>query len=100
MIFVFPGAANLTLIEGLSLGSTSCLNATLQILSAIKNEFPFPVLADVAMSKSVIGVLWGLVFVVIESIQFVYFGGLFQRMSSFEFGFLVFGIASAAFIAL
>lgn len=51
------------------------------------------------MSKSVIGVLWGLVFVVIESIQFVYFGGLFQRMSSFEFGFLVFGIASAAFIA-
>ena len=51
------------------------------------------------MSKSTIGVLWGLAFVVIESIQFVYFGGLFQRMSSFEFGFLVFGISSAAFIA-
>ena len=50
------------------------------------------------MSKSTIGVIWGLAFVVIESIQFVYFGGLFQRMSSFQFGFLVFGIASIAFI--
>ncbi|NNE22459.1 MAG: hypothetical protein HKN11_07585 [Rhizobiales bacterium] len=50
------------------------------------------------MNKSIIGVTWGLAFVVIESIQFVYFGGLFQRMNSFQFGFLVFGIASIAFI--
>ena len=50
------------------------------------------------MNKAAAGVAWGLAFVIIESIQFVFFGGLFQRMSSFEFGFLVFGIASITFI--
>ena len=40
------------------------------------------------------GVLWAVAFVGLESIQFVYFGGLFQRMSSFLFGFLVLGITA------
>lgn len=47
------------------------------------------------MSRSVVGVIWAIVFVTLESIQFVYFGGLFQRMSSFLFGFLVFGIIAS-----
>ena len=36
---------------------------------------------------------------VLEALQFVYFGGLFQRMNSFQFGSLIFGIATVAFIA-
>lgn len=44
------------------------------------------------MSPAVIGVIWALAFVLLESVQYVYFGGLFQNMSSFLFGFLVFAI--------
>ncbi len=43
------------------------------------------------MNRTLSGVVLTLVFVVLESTQFVYFGGLFQRMSSFHFGALVFG---------
>ncbi len=50
------------------------------------------------MSKSVVGVLWGLAFVALEAVQYVYFGGLFQRMSSFLFGFLVFGVTVVLFV--
>ncbi len=50
------------------------------------------------MSKSAIGVIWGLAFVLLEATQFVYFGGLFQLMSSFVFGFLVFGIITLVFV--
>jgi len=50
------------------------------------------------MSKPVAGVLWGLAFVVLESTQFVFFGGVFQRISSFLFGCLVFGITSVTFV--
>ena len=50
------------------------------------------------MNKATIGVLLALLFVTLESIQFVYFGGLFQRMSSFQFGFLVFGIIVIGFV--
>lgn len=42
--------------------------------------------------------IWGLLFVVIEALQFVYFGGIFQNVSSFLFGFLVFGIIAVLFI--
>ena len=35
---------------------------------------------------------------VIEAIQFVYFGGIFQKINSFLFGFLVFGIISIVFV--
>ena len=42
--------------------------------------------------------IWGVIFVVIEALQFVYFGGLFQNVSSFLFGFLVFGIITVLFI--
>ena len=45
------------------------------------------------------GVFWTLVFVVVEAIQFVYFGGLFQEISSFTFGFFVFGIIAILFIS-
>ena len=50
------------------------------------------------MKTALFGLLWALAFVVLESTQFVFFGGLFQRMSSFLFGFLVFGIIAAGFI--
>lgn len=50
------------------------------------------------MSKPLVGVLLALVFVLLESTQFVFFGGLFQRMSSFLFGFLVFGVTILAFV--
>ena len=51
------------------------------------------------MNKAVLGVLLALVFVILESTQFVYFGGLFQRMSSFQFGFLVFGLVIVGFVS-
>jgi len=50
------------------------------------------------MNRAVIGILWGLAFVVLESVQFVFFGGIFQRMNSFLFGFLVLGITTIAFV--
>lgn len=50
------------------------------------------------MHPLAVGVLWTLVFVVVEAIQFVYFGGLFQEISSFTFGFVVFGIIAILFI--
>ena len=52
------------------------------------------------MNKAVLGVLLALVFVTLESAQFVFFGGLFQRMSAFQFGFLVFGLITVFFVAL
>ena len=51
------------------------------------------------MNPLLAGLLWATVYVVLEATQFVYFGGLFQRMSSFLFGFLVFGITAVAFVA-
>ncbi|NKB62206.1 MAG: hypothetical protein GKR95_08760 [Gammaproteobacteria bacterium] len=50
------------------------------------------------MSKSTLGVLLTLTFVTLESAQFVFFGGLFQKMSPYLFGFLVFGITTLVFI--
>ena len=50
------------------------------------------------MNKSTIGVILTLLFVLLESTQFVYFGGLFQKMNSFLFGFLVFGITILVFV--
>lgn len=50
------------------------------------------------MNRAVIGIIWGLAFVVLESIQFVFFGGIFQRMNSFLFGFLVLGITTIVFV--
>ena len=44
------------------------------------------------MNKTTIGLIFTLVFVILESTQFVYFGGLFQKINSFLFGFLVFGL--------
>lgn len=51
------------------------------------------------MNKAVLGVILALVFVILESAQFVYFGGLFQRMSSFQFGFMVFGLVIIGFVS-
>ena len=50
------------------------------------------------MSKTTLGVIFALAFVLLESTQFVFFGGLFQRMNSFLFGFLVFGITVVVFV--
>lgn len=48
------------------------------------------------MTPAVIGVLWAIAFVLLESVQYVYFGGLFQTMSSFLFGFLVLAVVVVA----
>lgn len=50
------------------------------------------------MNRALLGVLLTLVFVVLESTQFVFFGGLFQRMSSFQFGFFVFGLTTLGLV--
>jgi len=50
------------------------------------------------MNRAVIGILWGMFFVILDSVQFVFFGGLFQRMNSFLFGSLVLGITTVAFV--
>ena len=50
------------------------------------------------MSPSILGLIFAFLFVTIESAQFVYFGGLFQQMDLFQFGFLVFGLIALVFI--
>lgn len=50
------------------------------------------------MNVAITGVIWAIAFVVLESTQYVFFGNLFQRMSSFQFGFLVFGITVITFV--
>ena len=45
-----------------------------------------------------LGLIFAFLFVTIESAQFVYFGGLFQQMDLFQFGFLVFGLIALVFI--
>lgn len=50
------------------------------------------------MNRALIGIIWGLAFVVLESVQFVFFGGIFQRMNSFLFGFLVLGVTTFVFV--
>ncbi len=50
------------------------------------------------MSPGAAGVVWALAFVLLESIQFVFFGNVFQRISSFQFGFYVFAITTLAFV--
>ena len=50
------------------------------------------------MKPAQIGLLWALAFVVLESIQFVFFGNVFQRISSVLFGALVLGITTVAFV--
>ena len=50
------------------------------------------------MNPALAGVSWALAFVVLEAVQYVFFGGIFQRMSSFLFGFLVFSVTTVAFV--
>ena len=50
------------------------------------------------MSAPRIGLLWATAFVVLEAAQFVFFGGTFQRMDSFLFGFLVLGLTVVIFV--
>jgi drug/metabolite transporter (DMT)-like permease len=47
---------------------------------------------------AVVGLIWGLSFVLMDALQYVYLGGLFQDLSSYLFGFLVFGVSSLGFI--
>ncbi len=47
------------------------------------------------MSGPVLGILLTLLFVGLEAVQFVYFGGLFQNVNPFFFGALVFGVTVA-----
>ena len=50
------------------------------------------------MSRAAIGICWALSFVVLESVQFVFFGAVFQRLDSFLFGALVFAVVVTAFV--
>ena len=50
------------------------------------------------MTAARVGLLWALAFVVLEAIQFVFFGNIFQRVSSVTFGAIVFAIGSISFI--
>ena len=50
------------------------------------------------LNSATVGIILTLVFVTLEATQFVYFGGLFQRMSSFHFGALVFGSMIVLFV--
>ncbi len=50
------------------------------------------------LNSAIFGIILTLAFVTLESMQFVYFGGLFQRMSSFHFGALVFGSMIVLFV--
>jgi drug/metabolite transporter (DMT)-like permease len=45
------------------------------------------------------GLLWCLIFVILEAVQAVFFGGLFQRMDSFLIGTLIFGIGTLGGLA-
>ena len=49
------------------------------------------------MSRVAAGIAWALAFVVLEAIQFVFFGAVFQRVNSFLFGALVFTCVVLAF---
>jgi drug/metabolite transporter (DMT)-like permease len=48
------------------------------------------------VSTAARGLAWCFVFVVIEAVQAVFFGGLFQRMDAFLIGSLVFGLTTIA----
>ncbi len=50
------------------------------------------------MNPSILGVVWCLAFVSLEAVQYVFFGGVFQRLSSFLFGFLAFGTTTLAIV--
>ncbi|WP_371224654.1 hypothetical protein [Roseovarius sp. 2305UL8-3] len=50
------------------------------------------------MTAQTAGLIWALAFVVLEAAQFVFFGGTFQRMDSFLFGFLVLGLTVITFV--
>ena len=50
------------------------------------------------MSRATIGLIWALAFVVLESIQFVFFGNIFQRVSTVAFGAMVLGITTVIFV--
>ena len=50
------------------------------------------------MNKPLLDLLFAFAFVLLESTQFVYFGGLFQKMNSFQFGFLVFSLTVVVFV--
>lgn len=52
------------------------------------------------MSVGLQGLLWCLAFVILEALQAVYFGSLFQRMDSFLIGTLVFGITTVGAIGV
>ena len=50
------------------------------------------------MNPSILGVIWCLAFVSLEAVQYVFFGGVFQRLGSFLFGFLAFGTTTLAIL--
>ena len=50
------------------------------------------------MNKTTLGLIFAISFVVLEATQFVYFGGLFQKINPLLFGFLVLSLTMIIFI--
>ena len=50
------------------------------------------------MPAAIAGLIWAIAFVLLESVQFVWFGGLFQQVNSFVFGFGVLGMVVILFL--
>jgi len=50
------------------------------------------------VSSALQGLIWALLFVSLEAVQFVYLGNLFQRVDSFAFGAWVFGLSTVGFV--
>jgi drug/metabolite transporter (DMT)-like permease len=53
---------------------------------------------EIRLNPAAVGVVWCLAFVALEAVQYVFFGGVFQRISSFLFGFLAFGTTTLAIV--
>jgi drug/metabolite transporter (DMT)-like permease len=52
-------------------------------------------LVEVRMNAGAQGLVWCFTFVILEAVQAVFFGGVFQRMDAFLIGSMVFGLTTA-----
>lgn len=56
-------------------------------------------LVEVKVNAGAQGLVWCFTFVVLEAVQAVFFGGVFQRMDAFLIGSLVFGLTTAGAVS-
>ena len=77
----------------------ACSNLQIELERSSTYQCAATIIAGQAMNKVQLGIALTLLVVLVEAVQFVYLGGLFQRMSSFQFGFLVFSLTSVLAIS-